>query len=488
MRMLIAGQWSDASDGGQIRVENPTTGELIDNVPAATVADVDRAITAANAAKPLMAAMPAYRRAEILHTVSRRITENREKLVKLLNAENGKTFKEIDGWEIDAAARIIQGYAEEAKRLHGETIPLHSIPNLENSLAMTLYQPLGVIAAIIPFNYPVELWSHKIAGGLAAGNCVITKAPEECPLAMLEIAKYFEEAGLPAGAHQILTGWGEVTGARLAEAEGVDMISMTGSTEVGRLVSRAASETLKKVHLELGGNDATIICSDIDPKVAAEAIVAGRFTSGNGQICCSVKRVFIARNIFEEVKSHVLSLTAKLKVGDHTSPDTDVGPLITLKAAERVEAQIRLAVEQGANLEAGGTREAQFIQPAVFTNVGADNVLLREEVFGPVLPLVPFDTIDDAIAMVNDSQFGLQAAIFTNDFRAIMAASMKLEVGTVIVNHQTAMRIECLPFGGRKNTGNGGREGFMETLKDMSETKTIVLKDAYDVYAVPEVT
>ena len=482
MRMLIDGHWTDASDKAVMKISNPATGDLIDTVPAATREDADRAIAAANRAKAAMAAMPAHRRSQILQDVAARMRENRDELVRLLNLENGKTFREIDGWEIDAATRIIEGYAEEAKRLHGETVPLHAIPNLENSLAITTYQPLGVIAAIIPFNYPVELWSHKIAGGLAAGNAVITKAPDECPLAMLTIAGFFEEAGLPTGAHQILTGYGEVVGARLAEAEGVDMISMTGSTEVGKSVSRAASATLKKVHLELGGSDATIICADIDPKIAAEAVVAGRFTSGNGQICCAVKRVFVASAIFDAVKRHVLELTAALKVGDHTDPETNVGPMISEKAALGVEAQIEQAVAEGANLLTGGTRDSQFIQPAVFDEVPSDSILLREEVFGPVLPLVPFETIDEAIAMVNQSQFGLQASIFTNDFSAIMNASMKLEVGTVIVNHQTAMRIECLPFGGRKYSGNGGREGFMETLKDMSETKTIVLKDAYQLY------
>ena len=300
MQMLLDGHWVDAGDGATMEVVNPSDRSVLGQVPAATQADVDAAVAAALKAKPKMAAMPAHRRAEILERVSVRITENRAHLVKLLNAENGKTFKEIDGWEIDAAARIIKGYAEEAKRLFGHTVPLHGIPDLENSLAMTVYQPKGLIAAIIPFNYPVELWSHKIAGGLAAGNCVITKAPEECPLAMLEISKYYEDAGLPAGAHQILTGFGEVVGARLAEIAGVDMISMTGSTEVGRLVSAAAARTLKKVHLELGGSDATIICRDVDPQVAAEALVSGRFTSGNGQICCAVNaslstRPFTAR-------------------------------------------------------------------------------------------------------------------------------------------------------------------------------------------------
>lgn len=482
MQMLLDGYWVDAQGGATMEIVNPSNQELLGRVPAASIQDVDAAVAAGLAAKPKMAALPAHRRAEILETVSARITENRGYLVKLLNAENGKTFKEIDGWEIDAAARIIKGYAEEARRLFGQAVPLHGIPNLENSMALTLYQPKGLIAAIIPFNYPVELWSHKVAGGLAAGNCVITKAPEECPLAMLEISKYYEEAGLPSGAHQILTGLGEVVGARLAEIEGVDMISMTGSTEVGRLVSAAAAKTLKNVHLELGGSDATIICADVDPQIAAQALVDGRFTAGNGQICCAVKRVFVDRTIHQEVVDRVVALTKELTVGDHTLPETDVGPMISARAADGVKAQIDRAVKEGATLLVGGEQNGQHINPAVFVDVPKNSTLLHEEVFGPVLPIVPFDGVDDAIAQVNHSAYGLQASIFTNDFRAIMNAGLKLEVGTVIVNHQTAMRIECLPFGGRKMSGNGVREGLMETLKDFSETKTIVLKDAFDVY------
>ncbi|MBU2937150.1 aldehyde dehydrogenase family protein [Pacificibacter marinus] len=482
MNMLISGEWVSSTDGAEMTIHNPYDGSVLGHVPAATVADVDRAVGAAVDAKSAMARMPAHERARILEDVSRRITENRETLVQLLNAENGKTFKEINGWEIDAAARIIKGYAEEAKRLHGDTIPLNSMKGLENSLAYTVYQPLGVVAAIVPFNYPVELWSHKLAGGLAAGNCVITKAPEECPLTMLEISRYYEEAGLPKGAHQILTGHGEVVGARLAKIEGVDMISLTGSTRVGKLVSAAASQTLKKVHLELGGSDATIICGDVDPLIAAQAIVTGRFTSGNGQICCAVKRVFIDKTIHQAVVDHVLTLTRGLVVGDHTDPATDVGPLISTRAADTVERQIQTAVSEGATLLMGGVRTNQQITPAVFVDVAEDNILLREEVFGPVLPLVPFETIDEAVTLANKSEFGLQAAIFTNDFRAIMNATMKLEVGTVVVNHQSAMRVECLPFGGRKNSGNGVREGFMETLKDMSEVKTVIFKDAFDVF------
>ena len=482
MRMLIDGEWVSASDGAELAIRNPFNGALIDAVPAATAQDAARAVAAAVHAKPLMAAMPAHKRAAILQRVADRMQADRAELVRLLNLENGKTLREIDGWEIDAAIRIFRGYAEEAKRLFGHSLPLHGIPNLENSIAFTLYQPVGVVVAIIPFNYPVELWSHKVAGALAAGNAVISKPPEECPLAMLHIARYFEEEGLPRGVHQMVTGHGHVVGAFFAASPDVQLISMTGSTEVGKKIARAAAESLKKVHLELGGNDATIILGDVDPELAAEALVAGRFTSGNGQICCAVKRVLVDEAIYDLVLAAVLRLTVQLVVGDHTDPATQVGPLITESAAQQVEAQISQAVADGATLQIGGTRQGNLIQPAVLTGVDIDSEAFQDEIFGPVLPLLRFKGIDEAVRMANRSRYGLQAAIFTNDMRAVMNAAMKLEVGTVIVNHSTAMRIECLPFGGLKNSGNG-REGMMDTLKNMSEVKTIVLNDAYSVYA-----
>ena len=482
MKMLIDGKWSSASDGAEMDILNPATGAVIDQVPAATDEDAAQAVAAATRAKASIAAMPAHKRSAILMRVASRMTADRDELVRTLNAENGKTFREIDGWEIDAAIRIIRGYAEEAKRLYGHSIPLHGIPNHENSIAFTVYQPRGVIAAIIPFNYPVELWSHKVAGGIAAGNAVITKPPEECPLAMLKIAAYFEEEGLPRGVHQMLTGYGEVVGAHFARSHGVQMISMTGSTEVGKIIMRDAADSLKKVHLELGGNDATIIMGDVDPEVAAEALVAGRFTSGNGQICCAVKRVLVDDAIFDSVRDAVIRRTRELVVGDHTLPETQVGPLITERAAKRVEAQIAQAVADGAKLEIGGTRKGNFIKPAVLTGVSLDSAAFQEEIFGPVLPMMRFKGVEEAVQLANHSRYGLQAAIFTNDFKAVMNAAMKLDVGTVIVNHQTAMRIECLPFGGNKYSGNG-REGMMQTLQDMSVVKTVVFKDAYSVYA-----
>ena len=286
----------------------------------------------------------------------------------LLSRENGKTRREIFG-EIAAAIRIWRGYAEEAKRIFGKAIPLDSVPGRETSLAITIRQPRGVVVAIVPFNYPVELWSHKAAGALAAGNAVITKPPEECPLTVIRIAAFLEEAGLPRAAHQVVTGPGETVGAALVRAPGVQMVAMTGSTAAGRHIAHAAADTLKKVHLELGGNDATIVCADADPQSVASDLIAGRFTSGNGQICCAVKRVLVDEFVYDDLLDALVAKTKSLTVGDPLSDDTDVGPLINEEAAVNVEAQVRKAVAEGAKVVAGGTRNGTFYAPTILTGV-----------------------------------------------------------------------------------------------------------------------
>jgi acyl-CoA reductase-like NAD-dependent aldehyde dehydrogenase len=476
MLMLIDGGWTEAADGLADPVLNPATNEPIAEVPRAGTADVARAVAAAQQGKARMAALPSHKRYEILGAVARRIEANQMALGELLCRENGKRLAETTS-EVGVAARIFRGYAEEAKRLFGKSVPLHSIPGRERSMAITRYEPLGVVAAIVPFNYPVELWSHKVAGGLAAGNAVITKTPEDCPLAVIEISKYLEEAGLPKAAHQLLTG-GRDTGEALVRAEGVQMIAMTGSTAAGRRILEVAAQTLKKVHLELGGNDATIVCEDADIDQVADALVAGRFTSGNGQICCAVKRVLVHRSIFDLLLSAVTERTKSLKVGDPLEAGTDVGPLINIRAAERVEAQVNQAVADGAKVVTGGKRNGNFFEPTILTGVTPGTPAFDDETFGPILPLIPYDDFEDALDLANDSPFGLQAAIFTRDMRKIMRAYEVLDVGTVVVNHTTAVRVESLPFGGNKESGNG-REGIHETLLHMSKEKTLLLTDVF---------
>jgi acyl-CoA reductase-like NAD-dependent aldehyde dehydrogenase len=476
MLMLIDGGWTKAADGAIDPILSPATNETIGEVPRAGEVDVARAVAAAQAGATRMAALPAHRRYDILENVARRIEANQKELGRLLCRENGKRLAEATS-EIGVAARIFRGYAEEAKRLFGKSVPLDSIPGRERSMAITRYEPLGIIAAIVPFNYPVELWSHKVAGGLAAGNAVITKTPEDCPLAVIEIARYMEEAGLPRAAHQLLTG-GRETGEALVRTEGVQMIAMTGSTAAGKRILEVAAQTLKKVHLELGGNDATIICEDADVDHVAAALVAGRFTSGNGQICCAVKRVLVHRSVFDRVLSSVTERTRSLRVGDPLDAETDVGPLINTRAAERVEAQVAQAVTDGATIVTGGKRSGNFFEPTILTGVTPGTPAFEEETFGPVLPLIAYDDFEEALKLANDSPFGLQAAIFTRDLRKVMRAYEALDVGTVVVNHTTAVRVETLPFGGNKGSGNG-REGIHETLIHMSKEKTLLLTDVF---------
>jgi acyl-CoA reductase-like NAD-dependent aldehyde dehydrogenase len=476
MEMLIDGSWTGALDGAVDAVLNPATNALIATVPRASTADAERAVAAAQRGAAAMAAMPAWRRYEILESVARRIEANQTELGILLCRENGKRIGETTS-EVGVAARIFRGYAEEAKRIFGKTYPLHAIPEREKSLAITMRQPLGVIAAIVPFNYPVELWSHKIAGGLAAGNAVITKTPEDCPLAIIEVTKYLQEAGLPGGAHQLLTGGREV-GEALVRSRGVQMVAMTGSTSAGRRILEVAAQNLTKVHLELGGNDATIVCEDADVPATAEALIAGRFTSGNGQICCAVKRVLVHASVYDQLLDALADRTRRLRVGDPMDPATNVGPLINRRGAERVEAQVKQAVADGAKVVAGGKRTDNFFAPTILTGVTPGTPAFDEETFGPVLPLLAYSDFESALNLANDSPFGLQAAIFTHDIRKVMRAYEVLDVGTVVVNHTTAVRVETLPFGGNKGSGNG-REGIHDTLHEMTKEKTLLLHEIF---------
>jgi lactaldehyde dehydrogenase len=339
-----------------------------------------------------------------------------------------------------------------------------------------------VVAAIVPFNYPVELCAHKDGAALAAGNAVIVKPPSDCPLTLLKIAALMEEAGLPRAAYQVITGPGALIGEFLARSPGIQMVTVTGSTEVGIKISQLASQHLKRVHLELGGNDATIVCADADLEKAAEAVVLGRLARGNGQICCAVKRIFVDALVHDRFAEILTEKAKALKVGDQLEEDTDVGPLITEEAAKKVEAVINDAIKAGATLRAGGHRRNAFIEPTVLTDIPPQVALFREETFGPVAPLVAFQNIDEAIRMANDTPYGLQAAVFTQDISRAFDIAYRLEVGGVIVNWSSAIRVESLPFGGIKMSGHG-REGLLDTLDEMTEQKIILVHNALSVFA-----
>ena len=481
MRMLIAGEWCDASDGKTFDVMDPGTGAVIAAVPAATDVDVSRAIEAAQQGRKAMASMPAHERSAILIRVADRLVEEREQTARMLAEENGKPILQTRE-EVDAAARIIRGFGEEAKRIFGRQVPMDAVPGSERHVAITIRQPVGVVLAIAPFNYPLELYAHKVGAAIGAGNACIGKPPSTCPLTLLRLAAIFEEEGLPPGAHQMVTGSGAHIGPQLAASHGVQMVTVTGSVETGIELGRICAEQMKPFHAELGGNDAAIVCEDADLDRAAEGIVMGRLARGNGQICCSVKRVLVARSVIDEFTAILARKTADLKVAYQLDEDSDVGPLITEAAAIDVVGRIDEAVAAGATLVIGGSREGSYVAPTVLRDVPTDAPLYAKETFGPVVPVVAFDSIDEAVELANDSPYGLQAAVFTKDISTAMRAAYGLEVGGVIVNWGSAVRSEILPFGGLKLTGHG-RESVHDTMLSMTEQKVILLHNAL---ATPE--
>ncbi|GAA1893368.1 aldehyde dehydrogenase family protein [Asanoa iriomotensis] len=421
-----------------------------------------------------MASQPAHERARLLHDIADGIAAEQEQLAYLLAQENGKPITQTRG-EVAAAIRIFNGLAGEATRVFGRQIPLDAVPGLEKHLAVTIREPLGVVAALVPFNYPVELYAHKAGAALAAGNAVIVQPPQKCPLALHRIAEIVNNAGAPEHAHQLVNGGPEISQG-LAESAKIAAISLTGSTRAGKEIAKRAG--LKKVLLELGGNDALIVCADADIERAAEAVVLGRLARGNGQICCAVKRVYVQDPVHDEFVDALLAQTAKLVVGDQLDERTDVGPLITESAAEQVEQAVQQLKSDGAKERTNGKRRNAFFEPAVLTDVPTNSSAFNDEIFGPVAPVARFKEPEDATRMASESPYGLQAAVWTRDISRAFTMARQLDVGGVIVNGSTALRAENLPFGGTKDTG-GYREGIHDTVADLTSQKTIIVMDAF---------
>jgi acyl-CoA reductase-like NAD-dependent aldehyde dehydrogenase len=436
-----------------LSVHNPGTGEVLGEIEDSTSDQITAAVAAAQRGQRAMAALPAYERAQLLLRIADLIEAEAGDLARLLAAENGKpVFQTVE--EVKAAIRIFRGFAGEATRLFGRQIPLGAVPGLERHLAVTVREPLGPVAALVPFNYPVELYAHKAAAALAAGNAVLVHPPVRCPLALIRIGELVARAGAPDGAHQLLTGGVHISQA-LASSPDVAAVSLTGSTLAGREIARRAADTLKKVHLELGGNDALIVCDDADVEQAAQAVVLGRLARGNGQICCAVKRVYVQDGVHDAFVDALLD-----------------------GAAERVEAAVAALVSDGARQAAGGERRGAFSSPAVLVDVPNDSPALAEEIFGPVAPVARFSDPLDAVRMANESPYGLQAAVFTRDIGRAFSLANRLDVGGVIINGSTALRAENLPFGGPRDTG-GSAEGLHDTALEFTRQKTIVVMEAF---------
>lgn len=477
MKMLIAGTFVDAVSGHTLEVHNPATGERIDSVPQAGPEDVKRAIDSARRGREVMAALPAHRRSEILRKSADLIGSRLEELSLLLTRENGKTIRQCRA-EVDRTRRLFEDFAEEAKRIGGDYLPMDGVPGLERMIAYTVRQPIGIVFGIVPFNYPVELFAHKIPGAIAAGCAVIVKIPELCPLALLRIGEIMLESGLPPDAMQMLTGYPQEMGEELLTSPDIRMISFTGSVGTAKFIAGKAAGSLKKLAFELGGVDAMIVMEDADIGAAADAVIDGRLTNGAGQICCAVKRVLVQEKVYDRFLDVLLERRKNIKMGDPGSEETSLGPLISAAAADKVDAQVQESIRMGARCIAGGKRvEPNFYEPTILVDVTPDMPVMRDEVFGPVAPVVAFSDADQAIDIANASPYGLQSSVFSSNIGTALKLAHRLEVGGVVINGTGAFRPGNVPFGGAKQSGIG-RESIVETVKDMTDLKTIVINEA----------
>ncbi len=475
MKMIIGGRKVDASDGKILPVQNPANGEQLDSVPSATEKDILGAIKNARNGKRKWAETPVYERADIFMRFAESMRKNKKELAELLTKETGKTL-EFALSEIDTVQRIFIGYAEKMKHEYGKVLPESAQPGVENDIAIVRREPLGVVVCITPYNFPLELMAQKVAPALMAGNVVIVKPASDTPLTTIKTIELLLEAGVYPEAAQVVTGRGSTIGKLFSESMDVNVISLTGSTDVGVEIARKASETLKRVFLELGGNDAMVVLEDADIDAAVEAAAYGRI-SISGQICCGTKRMVVHKSVEQLFIDKLVARLKKVKMGDPLNPQIDMGPLVSESAAKEVEQQVNTMVEQGAQCVLGGVRKGAYYEPTILTNVTKNMSIAKDmEVFGPVFPVIAFDTEAEAAEIVNQSKYGLMSAVMTKDISRGLKLAKQIEASGVVINGSTLYRTADQPFGGYKMSGIG-REGISYTLEEMSQEKTIVLKD-----------
>ena len=475
MKMMIDGKYTDSKDGAEIAVVNSATQEFITNLPAATEDDVNAAISAAQTGKKTWGATPQYKRSEILIKCADAIDENVEELARMLSSEMGKIITEARA-EAACSAQIFRGFAEMANHLYGQTMSEFQ-KGSETDIIFTKHEPLGVVACITPFNYPVELCYHKVAASLAVGNAVIIKPATDNPLTVMRVAQLCWEAGIPGDVLQVVTGRGSLIGSILAKSKDIDALSLTGSTEVGIDVAKLSAESLKRLHLELGGNDPFVVFEDADMELAITEAVSGRLKNA-GQTCVSPKRFIVHKSVLEEFTQGVIDRLKKIKLGCPLSEETELGSLINPAAADTVQEQVEMTVSQGAKCVYGGKKyDSTYFEPTVLTGITKDmDIAVNLEVFGPVFPIIAFDTFDEAIEISNNTIYGLQAGVMTKDFsKAIRAASL-IRAGGVVINGSGNYRNIDQPFGGMKMSGLG-REGVCCTLQEMTQVKSYILKN-----------
>lgn len=457
-----------------LEITNPQKTEILGEIPLTDPADVAGVVATAVAARRAWTGRPVAERAAILDKAADLLESEREELSRLLAAESGKPLAQSE-FEVGSGIHFLHGNAEEGRRLAGRVLPTEGNFGTEWDLAYTRREPLGVVAAILPFNFPVELFVEKCAAALVGGNAVVVKPPLEDPLVVERFRLALVEAGVPAEVMAAVHGGADV-GAALAEAPGVDAISLTGSTAAGVAVARATAERLRFLHLELGGNNAMVVLDDADIDLVAAEAVRGRIMM-NGQACSASKRVVVHRSLHDELASRLSEVVAGLSVGDAVDPGSQIGPLIHPGAAEKVASQVANAMAQGAEVAAGsGEADGAFFAPTVLADVptGAD-VACDDEIFGPVFNLIPVDSPEEAVEVANASSFGLMASVFSRNPQRALIIGEQLESGGVVINGTDNYRPPIIPFGGTKMSGRG-REGLGYALEELTREKTIVLR------------
>jgi aldehyde dehydrogenase (NAD+) len=471
-KLLISNEWRDASGGQTMDVVNPATEETIATVAAADKSDVDAAVAAARAAlNGPWGKMSARERGRFVRKLADRLLERADEVARLETLHNGKPIFESRQIEIPAAAECFEYYAGWADKVMGETIPVRG-----NYLTYTLREPLGVVAAIVPWNFPLLLAAWKIAPALSTGNVVILKPASQTPLTAIALGEIAVEVGLPPGVLNVITGPGSSVGQAIVEHPGIDKIAFTGDTSTGKGIMRAAADTLKKITLELGGKSPNIVLPDADIDAALRGATTGIFY-GKGEVCAAGSRLLVARSIKDEFMEKLAARTRKMVAGDPLDPKTRYGALASKKQLETVTRYVEVAKKEGASLVAGGARadigtgKGYFFQPTVFDGVTPEMTIAREEIFGPVLATLEFSDLDEAIARANDSQYGLAAAVWTRDVKKAHYVARRLQAGTVWINTYNVYDTAA-PFGGYKASGFG-REMSAHALEHYTQVKSV---------------
>ena len=475
MKMLIGGKAADAADGKTIDVINPATGKLVDTVPAATAEDVARAVACAKTAQKEWAKIPVYERVEIMYKFIELVERDKEDLARTLSDETGKCITEARA-EIANIPIAFKAFSERAKHFYGHTIPEGMEAGQDKNILIVRKEPLGVVAAVIPFNFPCDLFDQKVAPALLTGNACIVKPSTDNPLTLCKLTHLMNEAGVTPGAIGIVTGRGPVVGTELTKNPDIHLVTLTGSTAVGIETAGYCEQNLTHVALELGGNDAFIVMDDADVDLATDELIWGRMYN-TGQVCCASKRFLVHRSRVEEFTAKAIEKIKKINRADPSTDEAEMGCLISEKAAVKVEEQVNKTVEQGGKILLGGKRNGAFYDPTVIGDVPKDaDVAIDMEIFGPVVPIIAFDTEEEAVEIANRSVFGLCGCVFTKDMKRAARVANALECGGAVINGASFFRSFEMPFGGYKHSGIG-TEGVFSTFDEMTHTKSIVLKN-----------